>query len=455
MFNEIKPRILVIDDNPVTYKTLSEALSSDFNIYQTQDIATISNYILQHEIDIVVLSFNHPDILNYVDYVTQIKKSSEVQVVLVYGTFDKIEKQLSSIIDISILRPFDLDKLKNQMKQLLSLTNPKFEIPMNKENDVMSKLSKEVTSWELAIPDVIFEDETNSEDLLDDMLVPGIILEDATMIIPKEVMVEKAKVESDPIETQMQNEKVYPKQNDLEYPDMLDVENVIIPKSAEVEETRTDVTRVSMKSMVKEPVVKKNTSGDILGNLKDKIRSEVESDQWLPEEHIQEKNNSLDSVHFQKKQELQQPLLDGDSLLKSAELATLRKEVLAQLRLDVSSELKLELFKELKKSIYLEFEESQKQEIIREIKKTFVKDYLEKLFTSVNKEIKDALLAEVKDHLFEQVKSEVLTSLNKSLEKLVETTILPSAKAHAVNYAEKMINEDLMQIRTSIDSEQY
>ncbi|MGR3178282.1 MAG: response regulator [Candidatus Anammoxibacter sp.] len=142
MLNETRPTILCVDDTPLILDVLSDILKSEYNVKTTVDYKEALKMCSEHEIEVVIVGRNMPEI-DGIEFLVKVNKLNPIcKKVLItdYGETDavvnaiklrkvfitgyaKTEAVLNAlklgVIDEFVSKPFDFDKTKKTVEDLL------------------------------------------------------------------------------------------------------------------------------------------------------------------------------------------------------------------------------------------------------------------------------------------------------------------------------------------------
>jgi DNA-binding response OmpR family regulator len=119
--NEIKKRVLVIDDEQSILDMLKYSLEDEgYSVDVAADGDSAMNMLVEHSPDLVLLDIKLPDIDGY-RLLEQIRKKSEVPVIMLTGVDHPVSIQHSVTLgaDDYVTKPFRLDQLLLRIKNKL------------------------------------------------------------------------------------------------------------------------------------------------------------------------------------------------------------------------------------------------------------------------------------------------------------------------------------------------
>ncbi len=407
-------KVLVADDSSNIQKVVNIIYEDrDIEITPCLDPAELDSLASQGY-DLILLDFSFDNEVEGYDLIGKLK-SYNSKVVLLFGTFDSIdeEKVTESGADGFLFKPFDSDKLLGITDELLGASSggagdlsdlkdiPDVidDTPITETSSPVDEVGDE-TAWGIKIPGVIGEGE-DTEDLdsftlnEDNQRIPEIIEGDLTKTIV-------GGINSLEIDEEDEPQTVYPSEEDLEYPDIIEgptaeeikaeasssklipSNELLIEDSDEEMELTTDSTEIVEMDM--DPEQEKEN----LKQLKQQIFEELDEDLWS-EEHtntnilmgelgkgVVEQNQKVTAVHSKK------DLLEG---LKADFYTEIRNEVLEGLRNDLPELLKDELlpyFEEHIKAYCREAVERGMWEILPDLAEKVVMKELEEIRKTID-----------------------------------------------------------------------
>lgn len=274
----MKHQVIVADDSQTIQKVISITLASEpFEITECLEIKNLNSAVLSVSPKIVLLDFNLSEDKTGYDLCREIKAQSPNSfVVFLFGTFDTIDEDLINECGASnwIVKPFDGNKFINLCRNLVdhdptkTLNNvqldeipeeiePKvnsevsddwvMDVPSTIENDSadfpapikdnhLNVLENSMQDWGIEIPGVIGKESENISDIPEvisepneqETSVPENIkfeehIENTSSKIEEFVMEETHATESPSVDEAQEDH--FPDGEDLEYPDMIEIEN--------------------------------------------------------------------------------------------------------------------------------------------------------------------------------------------------------------------------------------
>lgn len=118
-----KKKILVIDKDFDICKGIREFLTDDYEIYLECGKGDVMEKVIGHKIDLIITDIELPngDIYKFMSRVKSM--STKIPIVLMYVCFDYsggMEDYVRTLADAIFFKPFDLQKLKKKIDELLN-----------------------------------------------------------------------------------------------------------------------------------------------------------------------------------------------------------------------------------------------------------------------------------------------------------------------------------------------
>ncbi|MCB9095002.1 MAG: response regulator, partial [Halobacteriovoraceae bacterium] len=347
-------KLLVVDDSKNIQKVVGIILGDkDFEIRNCSSYGELEAILSDFSPELVLLDFGISEEKSAYEITKEIKEHSSAKVIMLYGTFDNVDENLieESHVDDHIFKPFDGDKLTKVCEMVLGetfgertgaregLIEQLEETPVNNEETITKVVPPEdalgdESGWGIKIPSIIGVEEHSGEDsqLNEDLQRIPDIIEDTDIDFKieenfKELSEPVAKKVVEPakeIPTIMDNfdeeeeQTLYPSDEDLEYPDVIEPEPIELEADDEDTDTKTlDIEvadnrpiefqtsasssqLISSEDLLKEPDPNEDTNDsteivdmnmtqeqeeESLSRLKKQILDELDEDAWQDDDN--------------------------------------------------------------------------------------------------------------------------------------------------------------------------
>lgn len=521
-------RVLVADNSQNIQKLVKVVLKDQpFEVISFDQNAEIVNQVIDRRVDVLLLDFALSDKQDGYALAYEIKtRFPHCQVMLLFGTFDQPDKEKlhASKVEDFLYKPFDGEKLIkacNRLAELSSDKSTKMENSYNKNMNtaalvgnkssttqsaikLKAELEKEISHWQISVPEVLFES-NDQNNILDGTDVPGVIGDDLAHDLGLQNSVTDSPVATMSSNPPLNNsprdyyatEKLYPKDDDLEYPSIAEDEPEIIkaeqshpsiealknlPTELEAQinlqqqDREADQMLAELSSVPsvapKDEVVEKfdrtevvdmhkisEAQADLLGKLKAQIKEEVEEDFWHADDHEVEvstqssipskKNNEKEK----KKNSSKDLFRDSESVFSLAEKQALKNEILASIRHKMVAEIKFEIVAELRTQLISDLTPVDREKIISDMKKNFNKDSHQKILKELVSNLSTSLKAELVPMVKSQLQEHGLEMLQELALKYFESEAKQDLWDKVVHLAENQIKHELSQIRKVVEDQ--
>jgi len=114
-----KPQILAVDDTTVMLKTISLALSDDYDVFTLSDPMMVEKYLRQMKPDLILLDYKMPYLNGFelVPVIRKIEKHKDTPIIFLtsMGTNDHILTAASLGVSDFIVKPFKTEILREKI----------------------------------------------------------------------------------------------------------------------------------------------------------------------------------------------------------------------------------------------------------------------------------------------------------------------------------------------------
>ncbi len=135
----MKPRILIVEDEPAIMDTIQYALETDGfeTICLTSGISVIP-MLAQNPIDLIILDIGLPDISG-IELCKQIRKDSDIPIIFLTARADEVDRVVGLEIgaDDYVTKPFSPRELAARVKAVLRRTNSREKMPSHTETQAL------------------------------------------------------------------------------------------------------------------------------------------------------------------------------------------------------------------------------------------------------------------------------------------------------------------------------
>lgn len=349
-------RILVADDSPTIRKVIGITLSDkDYQIVHAETVDALRSFLKNESFDLILLDFTlSPKISGY-ELATEMRKYSSAPILAMLGTFDSVDLDELNRAGIAqkIVKPFESEKFVAMCSDLLDgnfKDEKHFEVEDDGENwNVKGEFEEkyevsevtdstisqaeifesELSEWGVEIPEVIGASSAV------EAVVPPVIAFDGVVQSEEKTKVVSTREERNSVENHSdEDESKFPERNDLDFPNVLEIQNEIeqeFGKSAKkeleqirvpaglgklaVEELARTEKKLTQKAASPETNIVKVESLTLEKSISSKLKDE---NLWKPDEYI-ERENSVSSGAIENPEVVSELNLRG-SFLNEVEL---------------------------------------------------------------------------------------------------------------------------------------
>lgn len=182
----MKPKIVIADDSQTTQKVVKiyiskleedPSLNFECELIECLEESELENVLTEHKPALVLLDFNFSENKTGYDLATEIKNHSQSKVLMLYGTFDKVDESLFQEAGVNsyVVKPFDGAKFLTQLQDLLeeSKLEDSDETVQEELDDVVDEAILEPVLEEIPEEEVHFEQDSEeaSVEIEDEVIV--------------------------------------------------------------------------------------------------------------------------------------------------------------------------------------------------------------------------------------------------------------------------------------------